>query len=167
MQHKVKNTKTDRRLSQWLLCMFGGRSLLLSLLFIGLVCVVIKNQNSYHWVWNTLLKGNWEQIRKHPDLTLDQRYEIKLGQDYTFLNYIKNNTSDTAIILFPDKQVLTGKISRFQLGPNLTGKMWVTHFIYPRIPLYAGSADTNYTTYKFVTHQVILNEHGYTIRPVL
>lgn len=154
-------------MSRWLACVFGGRSLLLSLLFVGAVCMAIKNNDGYHWVWNGLLKGNWELIRKYPDLSLEQRSEMKMGANYVFLNYIKNNTPDTAIILFPEKQVLTKKFAGFQLGPDVTTKMWVTHFIYPRIPLYRGSEDTTCAVYKSATHRVVLGENGYKIQVVL
>ena len=162
---KKASTKKSEQLTvkKWISLVFGWRSLLVSLLFIGIAYKVIDKNSGYHWVWNSLLKGNWDLIQKYPNLTLDQRYEMKIGFNYSFLNYIKNHTPDTAIILFPAKQYITEKGGNMQLGGEVTNKMWVTHFIYPRVPLFQGTTDSVFMS--SVTHVAICAAHGYENLP--
>lgn len=162
---KKTSTKKAKPLTRkkWFSYVFGWRSLLVSLLFIGIVYNVIDKNTGYHWVWNSLLKGNWELTRKYSDLTLDQRYEMKAGFNYNFLNYIKNHTPDTAIILFPERQYITEKGGNMQLGEEIASKMWVTHFIYPRVPLFKGTHDSIFMS--SVTHVAICAAHGYENLP--
>lgn len=148
---------------KWIAQVLGWRSLLVSLLFIGIVYKVIETNSGYNWVWNSLLKGNWELTRKYAGLTLDQRYEMKTGFNYSFLNYIKTHTPDTAVILFPERQYITEKGGNMQLGVEITNKMWVTHFIYPRVPLFQGSSDSVFLS--SVTHVAICAAHGYENLP--
>lgn len=157
---KAKSNKESKpTIKKWSICVFGWRSLLVSFLFIGIVYKIVDTNKGYNWAWNSLLKGNWALVKKYPDLTLDQRYEMKTGFNYSFLNYIKNHTPDTAIILFPEKQHITKKCGNMQLGKECGNKMWVTHFIYPRIPLFKGTSDTVYLS--SVTHVAICAANGY------
>ncbi len=158
---KATSNKKSKPLTvkKWIACVFGWRSLLVSFLFIGIVYKVIDTNNGYNWVWNNLLKGNWTLMKKYPNLTLEQRYEMKTGFNYSFLNYIKKHTPDTAVILFPEKQYITETCGKMQLGKEITNKMWITHFIYPRVPLFKGTSDTVY--FSSVTHIAICAAHGY------
>ncbi|MDR1416364.1 MAG: glycosyltransferase family 2 protein, partial [Prevotellaceae bacterium] len=92
--------------------------------------------------------------------TLDERYQMKLGFDYVFLNHIKQNTPEDAVILFPLKKCTTEKGGDSQLSGNINSKYWVTHFVYPRRILYKDEQETN-SRYSDVTHVAIVAGHGY------
>jgi hypothetical protein len=159
---KRKNTVPQKAQSkkQWLKDMLGFRSIFVAVIISVVLYQVVDKNNGYNWAWNSLLKGNWELIRKYPNTTLEERYQMKLGYDFAFLNYIKKNTPDTAIILFPKRELITEKVENTQLGSAIGNKMWVTHFIYPRRVIYK-EEDTVNPLYKNVTHIAICAGHGY------
>ncbi|GHV63867.1 hypothetical protein FACS1894199_00790 [Bacteroidia bacterium] len=156
-----KNPATPQSsLKQWILCAIGLKSMLLAVVVGLLLYVGIKNNSGYQWAFVNYLKGNWDFIQAHDTLTVGEIYQMKCGFNYTYLNYIKQHTPDSAIILFPLKEHLTEKGGDMQLGGEIGSKMWATHFVYPRRILYKEEAETN-PLYKDVTHVAIVAAHGY------
>jgi hypothetical protein len=153
---KEKGTPTGR----WLKKVSGFRSIVVALAGGLLLYWLITGNSGYWWVWEKLLKGNMETIWEHRTATLDERYQMKLGFDYVFWNFIKQNTPDTAVILFPLKELNTEKGGNAQLTDKTNSKYWVTHFVYPRRVLYKDEQDTN-PRYNDVTHVAIVAGHGY------
>ncbi|GHT11061.1 hypothetical protein AGMMS4956_03490 [Bacteroidia bacterium] len=145
---------------QWLLRAIGFKSLLLAVVVGLLLYGGIPKNSGYQWTFVNYLKGNWDFIQAHDTATLDEIYQMKCGFDYAYLNYIKQHTPDTAIILFPLKEYLTEKGGDMQLSGNVGSKMWVTHFVYPRRILYKDEAEIN-PLYKDVTHVAIVAARGY------
>ena len=159
--HASQKTSTMQQPGiQWLAGALGLRSILIAGA-VGLIIYVSLTQNpGYTWAWQSYLKGNYDFICKYPNATLDERLQMKLGFDYSFLHYINQNTPEDAVILFPDTKHITEKAGNMQLSDNVVMKMWVTHFVYPRRILYANEAETN-PLYKDVTHVAICAGHGY------
>jgi hypothetical protein len=157
---KSSQNKQQNSTKKYLICMLGWRSMVTGILVAVLLYNVIQKNNGYKWITQSLLKGNWELIRKHPNATLTERYQAKLGFDYSFLNYINERTPDTAIILFPSSEHITEKGGNMQLSSNITNKLWVTHFVYPRRILYKTEQGTN-PLYDSVTHVAICAACGY------
>ena len=145
---------------QWLIYALNFRGLLVAgLIAFGIYTGVTQN-SGYRWIWQGYLKGNWNFIRQHSGASQEERLQMKLGFDYTFLNFIKKNTPDDAIILFPKDEYITEKSGNMQLTPNILSKMWATHFVYPRSVVYRSEAETN-PLYNEVTHIAICAGHGY------
>ncbi|MDR1896279.1 MAG: hypothetical protein LBR10_05765 [Prevotellaceae bacterium] len=156
----VLQKKQRNRIADWLIKAFGIKSMIMAAAGCLLLYVVISENKGYQWMWTNLLKANWNIIRQHRNATLDERYQMKLGFDYVFWNYVKQNTPEDAVILFPLKEYNTEKADNRQLTYKTNNKMWVTHFIYPRRMLYKDEQDTN-PLYKEVTHVAIIAGHGY------
>jgi len=145
---------------QWI-----GRALNLRSLFVAGVTAIgiyasINLNQGYLWMWKGYLVPNWEYIGQNAKATVDKRLEMKLGLDYSFLNYIKQNTPEDAVILFPLPEHIIEKNGDMQLTSNVSWKHWATHFIYPRRIVYKSEAETN-PLYEHYTHVAICAGHGY------
>ncbi|MDR2469668.1 MAG: hypothetical protein LBD27_04215 [Tannerella sp.] len=152
-------SRTAQQTSWWSRA-FGIRSLAIGAASVFLLYAGMSMNEGYKWVWNGLLKGNWQFIRAHQHATIEERYAMKTGFDYSYLNYIKKNTPEDAIILFPLKEHIVAAAGNQKLSDNITTKKWVTHFLYPRRSLYQEEKDTN-PLYNQVTHVAITAGHGY------
>lgn len=135
--------------------------LLLSFIFIS---VLLNEVKGYNWVIKTLLMKNLEVINKYEDLTLEEKYQAKLGFNYFYLDYLKKNTPEDAIILMPDKLTVfqKSKSNRFKRqSPYLIGrKIPTTYFVYPRKLVYESEKDSS-AIYSEATHVAIINNWGY------
>jgi hypothetical protein len=138
----------------------GIRSIAVTIVVGLLLYNGISMSAGYQWVWERLLKGNWNIIKVHRKANLEERNQMKLGFDYTYLSHIKKHTPEDAIILFPLKTHITEKNGDQKLSNNITSKNWVTHFVYPRTVLYKDEKDTN-PLYSKITHIAIIAGHGY------
>ena len=151
--------RTGRRTSWWIQA-FGIKSLAIGVAGVFLLYAGMSMNEGYKWVWDGLLKGNWQFIRAHQKATIEERYAMKIGFDYSYLNYIKKNTPEDAILLFPLKEHIEEAIGNQKLSGNISNKKWVTHFLYPRRTLYQDEKDKN-PLYNQVTHVAIAAGHGY------
>ncbi|MDR2685048.1 MAG: hypothetical protein LBB53_06675 [Prevotellaceae bacterium] len=145
---------------QWLFKALGWQNILAAIVVVFVLYTVADENDGYKWVKESLLKSNWEIVKKYPKAALNERLQMKLGFDYAFLNYIKEHTPDTAIILFPIREQILEKGGNMQLTSNIASKFWVTHFVYPRRILYMEEKAAN-PLYKNVTHVAICAMHGY------
>lgn len=100
------------------------------ILAILLVSYALSKQPGYHWVYFGLLKGNMETIKKYPELTYEQKMQMKLGTSYGYLLYIKQSTPENAVILYPPASAFRTKDSPFT--QNIDNKIYATRFLYPR-----------------------------------
>jgi hypothetical protein len=121
---------------------------------------IIDNQDSYNWAYNTLMKGNYKIIKKHRMLPLDQKWEAKLGYTFTFWKFLRDNTPEDAVILYPTADIFfpQGKKSQFTGEP--ANKIKALRFLYPRKLVYHNETETNRYG-KQLTHVAIVNEWGY------
>ncbi|MDR2562657.1 MAG: hypothetical protein LBC98_01795 [Prevotellaceae bacterium] len=152
-------SRTVQRTSWWKQA-FGIRSIAVGVAGAILLYAGISMNEGYKWVWTNLLKGNWQFIRAYSNANIEMRYTMKIGFDYHYLNYIKKNTPDDAIILFPPREQILESVGNQKLSNYVSIKKWVTHFLYPRRVLYQNEKDTN-PLYNQVTHVAITAGHGY------
>lgn len=128
------------------------------------VFVLYKTVGGYKWLWDTLVIGNIKMIRKYPDLTIEKKWEVKCGFDYTYLNFIKKNTPEDAIILMPSDSALypEGQKSDFNTrnSAGVKNKAWSTYFLYPRKVVYEREKESN-PLYTKVNYVAIANYKGY------
>jgi hypothetical protein len=121
---------------------------------------LINNDTPYKWTYNTLIKGNYETIKKYKYLSLDQKWEGKLGYNFTYWKYIRDNTPEDAVILYPTNDVFfaDGKKSKFDKEP--ASKIQALRFLYPRKLVHHNEMETNRYG-KQITHVAIVNGWGY------
>ena len=132
---------------------------ILSLFFVIIIINGALKLNGYNWLY-TMLKDNEKFVKKNSELSEDKKNEIKHGSCFTYLNFLKTHTPDSAIILFPDKNTLLN-IKEFKDSPSnsstLRNPAWATYFIYPRRIIYADTLKKEYNA----THIAIIDGHGY------
>jgi len=135
-------------------------------LLFSLILIIILYQKipGYKWLWDSLVISNQKMIKKYPDLSLEQKFEIKCGFDYKYLHFVKNNSPEDAIILMPSKEDIfpRGQKSDFNTkgSGGIRNKAWATYFLYPRKLVYEVEKDEN-PLYKKINYVAIVNYLGY------
>ena len=113
------------------------------------------NVQGYDWLYNTMLKGNFETIEKYPNLSMPERYELKWGGEIGYVNRIVKSTHDSAIIIIPPRKLLT------QAGFKSTVELpWLTYFLYPRNVVYEDDKDSS-KIYKQANYILAVNGWGF------
>jgi hypothetical protein len=133
------------------------------LIAITLVYLIYRYVDGYNGLWNNIIKGNLEVIKKYPDLPLEKKWEIKCGFDYAYLNFIKQHTPENACILMPPDSAIypKGEKSPFQNAAySIKNKAWSTYFLYPRRLVYESEKGKN-PYYDKVDFVAIVNYWGY------
>lgn len=118
-------------------------------------------QQGYSWAYNSLLKGNMQTIRTYPNLTIDQKYEMKHGTDYSYLRFLKQATPEDAVILYPSGEDFypAGVDSPFKQA-GISGRNWALRFLYPRRIVLPSEMETSLYA-DSITHVAIVNGRGY------
>ena len=153
----MKKTKqpTSYKYRSWIL-----KNILAGGIFLFLIAQIVEKQPAYKWVYESLLKGNMEIIKKYPNLPLEKRYEMKLGFSYTYLDYLKKRTPENAVILYPDKEQFFPKDKKSPFEGDVANKLWALRFLYPRKIISAKEAEMS--IYKNdITHIAIVNGLGF------
>jgi hypothetical protein len=121
---------------------------------------LIDKQTSYNWAYNALLKENYKTAKKYKHFTFDKKMEAKLGYTFTYWTYLRDNTPEDAVILFPTYDIFcpNGEKSKFPGEP--ASKMQTSRFLYPRKLVYPNEIETNRYG-KQLTHVAIVNGWGY------
>ncbi|MDR1938844.1 MAG: hypothetical protein LBQ73_10170 [Tannerellaceae bacterium] len=120
----------------------------------------IEEQAGYHWVYNTLLKGNMKMITQYPNLAVDQKNEMKLGFDYVYLRFLKNSTPEDAVILYPSREDFFPEDKQSPFKQEINNKVWALRFLYPRKLVLPSEMETNRYA-QDITHVAIVNGRGY------
>ena len=131
----------------------------------GIICYVlvlqcIEEQKGYNWVYNSLLKGNYEMIKKNPNLTIDQKWAAKLGFNYAYWKHINDNTPEDAVILYPIREAFFPKDKETQFTSMPENVIFASRFLYPRKIVSPSEIETN-PYGKQITHVAIVNGWGY------
>ena len=142
-----KMNVADRNKSSMSIGVWLGRNAILGFLAFLLIVSCFKKIPSYTWVYDQLLKGNMKLIHQYKNLSLDHRYEMKLGYTYAYLRFLKSRTPENA----KDRK------SDFTGEPN--NKLWVSRFLYPRKIVYDTEKENKYAGQ--ITHVAIVNGWGY------
>lgn len=158
-QHNVYETKPQPKGNS--IGFFKNFIFLLSV--VAFVLVIFKGNEGYSWIWNKLISENLKFISKNPHLTEAQRYQVKFGVDASVIDYIKNKTPESAVILFPPNEVIMNKNSSYRFIKGVGGlkiRNWALYFLYPRKLVYADEMRESIFT-KDITHVACLNGWGY------
>jgi hypothetical protein len=141
----------------------NAKAILFNLLAVVIAIILVracyKNVAAYSWAYDTLLKGNYELLSKHKNLTIDEKKEMKMGFSFAYLKFVRDNTPEDAVILFPgfDAFFPEGQKSNFTGEPY--NKLWCLNTLYPRKIVYVQETD-NPDANK-ITHVAIVNGWGY------
>ncbi|MDR1181773.1 MAG: hypothetical protein LBL13_07325 [Bacteroidales bacterium] len=121
---------------------------------------LIEKQPSYNWAYNTLMKGNYDLIKQNDTLSLDQKWVAKLGYTCAYWNYLRDNTPEDAVILFPTHDIFMPEGKETQFAGEPAGKINALRFLYPRKVVLQNEIETNRYG-KQITHVAIANGWGY------
>ena len=138
---------------------FGSMIVALTLLIA--IYVLYEAVPGYNWLFNSLVMGNLKTIVANPDLTKDQKYEIKFGFDYKYLQYVKQNTNENAIILMPPREVFLQSDFNKEGAWGAKTATWSTYFLYPRILVREEDRGIKPELYNRATHVMIVNHWGF------
>lgn len=134
---------------------------IVAVVVLGFLAMEAINSNpGYNWAYNSLLKGNLKMIKEHPNLTLEQKYEMKVGFSYRYLNYVKAQTPKDAVILLPAQSDFFPKDEKSPFSGEPYNKLWSTRFLYPRKLVLPNELDKNRYASQ-ITHVAIVNDRGY------
>lgn len=129
-----------------------------------IISVLYNEVRGYKWVVQNLLLENMKVGKKYSETDIPERYQLKLGYNYSFIDYLIKNTPEDAIILIPPHDVIfpKDKKSNFSLkNPYLLARKPATsYFTYPRRLVFEDEKDSS-LLYSQVTHVAIINGWGY------
>lgn len=127
---------------------------------------IVKTNAAYGWLIDGYAKGNLNVAKQYGGLTNEQKLEMKLGYDYAFIELIRRQTPDNAVVFYPSRKDFTDKLpgSRITFSGNLCDKLSAVRFLYPRrIVIEAERGKTPWS--KKVTHVAVMNGHGLEMLP--
>ena len=140
------------------------RQLLILLCSFILISVLYNEVNGYKWAVDSLLMENLEYADKYQEADLAERLQLKLGYNYSYLDFLIKNTPEDAIILIPPQEVIfkEGKNSLFALrNPYILARKAATsYYTYPRKLVFEDEKDSS-ALYSEITHVAIINGWGY------
>lgn len=132
---------------------------LAAVVLVAVVCTKAPGLNDgYNWLLNSYVKGNLETVRLYGNMTTEQRLQAKLGNDYSYLMFLRDNTPADAVILYPTRDQfragLGGQPSLFQ--GNLCDKLAAVRVLYPRkVVVHEEMGKSSWS--KRITHIGIMN----------
>ena len=131
-----------------------------------LLVKVIAPINAYKYLLDSL-HIDMKIIKDYPlkSTTIEQRYHIALRNIYAYIQSIKDNTPEDAVILYPSHDSFFPK-DREHIFHNtgISNKMWAIRFLYPRIIV--TPSELEQSSYKNkITHVAIVNGYGFEYLP--
>lgn len=139
------------------------KNIVLAVAVLVFLIVLFKENSGYEWVWNSLVTENLKFINKNRSLSDAQKMQAKFGVDAAIIDYIKQNTPEDAVILFPPQSVLLADSASYQFTKGLGGiksRNWTLDFLYPRKLVYFDEKDQN-PFFPQLTHTVVMDGWGY------
>lgn len=114
---------------------------------------------AYTWVKESYLKSNKMIADQYPDASFDDRMSIKLGADYNYLIFLRDNTPENAVIYYPSSGDFRASHPAVQQNPfngKLNDKLTAVRILYPRKVVTENEyGKTSWT--KKITHVAIVN----------
>lgn len=136
------------------------KNLLLLLVFFILFFSLKKYNPGYAFVFDNLVRKSDSIMKKYPNLTYDEKMEAKVGFNFWFLNTIKKNTPEDAVIIMPPDSVFYPKGKKLGFTDFMGSIGYTSYFVYPRKLVYEGRPAT-IALYQKATHVAIVNFWGY------
>src|SRR5574344_1658681 len=90
---------------------------------------------SYQWLWEGYVKSNIEIIKQYPNVSYDEKMAMKLGADYQYLLFLRDNTPKNAVVYWPSAGDFRATMEGQQQNPfngKLNEKLTAVRVLYPR-----------------------------------
>lgn len=100
-----------------------------------LISKIPSMNESYQWLWEGYVKQNIEIAKQYPDISYDEKMQMKLGADYQYLMFLRDNTPKNAIIYYPTAGDFRAGVPGQQQNPfngKLNDKLTAVRVLYPR-----------------------------------
>lgn len=153
-------TDEKRRLSKRI-----ALNVLFATIALFLVWECYKSVPSYQWVHDTLLRNNYKFVSANKHLNPDQRREAKLGFDFRFLHFVKQNTPENAVIWMPERSAYFPEGVKSPFSGDIVSKLYRLRVLYPRRIVDASDTENSYAgqiTHVAIIHGVGYDQLGYT-----
>lgn len=125
---------------------------------------LLYNVVGYKSLYDNIIDGNLkiiERVKKaYPQLSYDQKLEIKWGINGNFINKIKQVTPEDAVILIPPDSVYSREKKEGDLSVEWRYKGWILYHLYPRKIVKESEKNVD-PNYKNVNYVCIINHWGY------
>ncbi len=134
-------------------------ALLYNLIGIVLSLLVLKacfQQPGYSFI-KKMLSSNYEVIKTHKNLNVEERYAIKLGIGYSAFKYVRENTPDSAVILLPRREDFMPENQKSRFGGEVYKIMWASRFLHPRKIVSRYTLEKGNAAYQ-PTHVIVVND---------
>jgi len=151
---EVPPVKASKGLSAWLV-----KNIIAALVVGFLVYQLVEKQAGYHFVSN-MLSNNYTLITTHPNLSLDERYQTRMGFTYRYLKLLRESSPENAVILFPEEEDFFPPDVESPFKREGTKKMAAIRFLYPRKLVLPSEMQANRYA-DSITHVAIVNGRGY------
>lgn len=129
----------------------------------GVICLLYflyETVSGYNYFVKRQVIKESRLILENFNLTLDQKYQVKLKKDYKFIKYVQQNTPDSAVILMPPPDVFKKTIFNQKGAWGVKSKIWSTYFLYPRILIQENERNIYPELYNRITHVMVINQWG-------
>ncbi|MCD9018643.1 hypothetical protein [Parachryseolinea silvisoli] len=122
--------------------------------------LLVKANTGYDLLFNKLLQERAAQ-QQYEDLSYDDRREIKLGYNFTYLQLLRSRTPETAVILMPPDSVFRKPDGEHAfIDYWITNRGWASYFVYPRRLVYSDDLGAG-SSHLRPTHVAIVHYWGY------
>lgn len=140
---------------------FWAKNVGIGTLFFMLIFMAVSYLPAYNWLSQKFVKRNMQIIFSSPDLTTNEKLEIKGKFQVKYLLFLKKNTPKNAIILMPPDSIFLSKDNPVEFNKYITRKIWSSYFLHPRKVVYEDEKEVFPELYKKATHVAIVNSWGY------
>lgn len=158
----MKPNKTDRQASRFLSFNWWIRNLILALLVGFFLPRIVRTNPSYDWLISGYAQQNLEIMRTYGSVSYDDKMRMKLGNDYGFIQYLREATPSDAVVFYPSRQQMAdsiqGQPSMFQ--GNMCDKLSAVRFLYPRRVVIPQEMAKHTSWSKKLTHVAVVGLHG-------
>ncbi len=129
-----------------------------------LLILLASYNDGYGWFYDKLLKNNFVFMNEAPNMTYHEKMYYKLGFSWKYLNFIKENTPEDAIILMPPDSIFLPRNKKSDFNSSILSKEWSSYFVYPRKLVYEREK-TSSPLYKQANYIAIVDYCGYSKLP--
>ncbi len=119
----------------------------------------------YKWFYDHLIVENLKKTYKYLDYSPEQKMELKLGFSSKYMNFLKKETPEDAIIIMPPDSAFHPKGKKNHFNNFITRRTWGHYFVYPRKLVFEKEKDKYPELYKKATHIAVVNHWGYEKLP--
>jgi hypothetical protein len=134
------------------------------------VLTLLGQSESLQWLKEGYFKQNLEITKMYSDATYDQRMEMKLGADYQYLIYLRDNTPANAVIFYPTREDFVATLPGEEKSPfsgQLFNKLSAVRVLYPRKVILADewgkTSWSKRTNYVAIVNGRNLDKVGYPV----